>query len=289
MIIDLRYPTILPINIMLIGVITVKGGFYMAFAFIQNYLAPKCTEEDQIDMTYNSHMVLYDRCNYRCAYCVQAQKDFNNASDERYHELSDNEFIATILKLMETGKNFKFSGGEPTLNPDVEKHLKIVKDLGGTIFFDTNGSRPDIVKNLLDKGLIDVLAVSLKGLSPEECLDNAKIKRKDFCWDNPFKTIEYGSHTPNVKVIITHVCYNDVSLDELRRFSELLEPYPDVYYKINNLFFEQSAGGEYVRADSGRIVELLKELQAQKPFWKGRMIYVDNPSGVSNYDKILFM
>lgn len=258
----------------------------MAYQFIKNFLAPKCTEEDDIDISNKSHMVLYDRCNFRCAYCAQATLDFKPR--EGFSEVTEGQFISTILNLMQSGKNFKFSGGEPTLNPELERHLSIVKQFGGTVFLDTNGSRPDIVKKLLDKGLIDVLAVSLKGLYPEVCLKNANIKRQDFCWDNPLKSIEYGSHTDGVKVIVTHVCYDDVTMDEFRRFSELLEPYPGVFYKINNLHHSDMIKN-FKRANTNKIVEMMKQLQEEKPIWKGHMIFVDDIIGMTDYDKISFM
>ena len=175
------------------------------------------------------------------------------------------------------------------MNPFIEQHLQIVKQLGGTIFFDTNGSNPELVKRLLDKRLIDVLAVSIKGLTPDECLATAAIKRKDFCWDNPLKTIEYGAYTKGVKVIVTHVCYNDASIEELRRFSDLLEPFPDVFYKINNLNGSVHKDESLVPVNSDKLIGLLKQLVEEKPFWKNRMIYINDKSGVTNYDRILFM
>lgn len=258
----------------------------MAYRFVKNYLAPKCTEADNIDISRKSHFVLYDRCNFRCGYCAQSNYGFQNLKG--YSEVSEGQFISTILNLMQSGKNFKFSGGEPTLNPQLERHLEIVKQFGGTVFLDTNGSRPQIVKKLLDKGLIDVLAVSLKGLYPEVCLKDANIIRQDFCWDNPLKTIEYGSHTPGVKVIITHVCFDDVSIEEFRRFADILEPYPGVFYKINNLHHSDMIT-DYKRADTDKIISLLKQITEERPRWKKHIIYVDELTGMTDYEKILFI
>ncbi|PWB02110.1 hypothetical protein C5O24_12675, partial [Paramuribaculum intestinale] len=62
------------------------------------------------------------------------------------------------------GNAFKFTGGEPTLNPKLIDDMEVIRDLGGFIYLDTNGSRPDIVGKIIDRKLVDVLAVSLKGL-----------------------------------------------------------------------------------------------------------------------------
>ncbi len=256
----------------------------------RNALAPKLTKNDGINMENKSHMILWSKCNFRCAFCLQAVNDFN-LNMISYHSLNKNKFIATIMMLMQTSKNFKFSGGEPTLNPRIEWDLQVVKELGGNVFFDTNGSNPEVVKNLLDKGLIDVLAVSFKGLTPEEALSTANIKKREFCWENVFKTIEYGSKTPGVKVIITHVCYNDVSYDELLRFSSLIEPYEGVFYKINNLHKADNLPTELglKRVDPDNLLNLLKRLVEEKPCWKDRVIFVDDDYGISNYDGIVFL
>lgn len=259
------------------------------YQIIKGCLAPKLTENDGINMENKSHMVMWSRCNFRCSFCYQSSKNFD--FEEQYYSLDEDEYIATILKLMESGENFKFSGGEPTLNPRVEWDLQVVKDLGGTVFFDTNGSNPELVKKLLDKGLIDVLAVSFKGLTPEEALKTANIKKQKFCWDNVFKTIEYGSKTPGVKVIVTHVCYNDVSYEELLEYSALLEPYKGVFYKINNLHKSQYLPAELglKRVDPDNLLNLLKRLVEEKPRWKDHIIFVDDDYGISNYDGIVFL
>lgn len=259
------------------------------YRIIKNHMAPKLTENDGINMEYNSHMIMWSRCNFRCAYCLQASKNFE--FEEKYHALSEHEYIAVIIKLMQSGKNFKFSGGEPTLNPRIEWDLQIVKDLGGTIFFDTNGSNPKLIKKLLDKGLIDVLAVSFKGLTENEALETAGIKRKEFCWDHVLQTIEHGSKTPGVKVIVTHVCYNEVDYEELLRFSALLEPYEGVFYKINNLFKEEHLPAELglKKVNTDHLLNLLKRLTEEKPRWKEHIVFVDNPYGVSHYDGIVFL
>lgn len=259
------------------------------YHIIKNVLAPKLTKNDGINMENKSHMIMWDRCNFRCEFCYQSSKDFHTGAS--FRSLGEDEFIAVIMMLIQSGKNFKFSGGEPTLNPRIEWDLQIVKQLEGTVFFDTNGSNPELVKKLLDKGLIDVLAVSLKGLTPEIALKTANIKKQEFCWDNVFKTIEYGSKTPGVKVIITHVCYNDVSYEELLHYSALIEPYEGVFYKINNLHKSTRLPKELglKRVDPDNLLNLLKRFVEENPRWKDHVIYVDDDYGISNYDGIVFL
>lgn len=259
----------------------------MGYTILENVLAPKCTDADGIDLENKSHMFLYDRCNYRCKFCYFASYDFNFHGAFEY--TTDLEFIAKILQLLPKGKNFKFSGGEPSLNPKIYNELKIVNQLGGTVFFDTNGSNPSLIKKLLDEKLIKVLAVSLKGLSADECKTVANIKKSEFCWENTLKTIEYGCKTLGTKVIVTHVCYNDVSYDEILKFADILDKYEGVFYKVNNLHKTRHLDNTIKRADTDKIISLLKRLIKERPKWNGKVIFVDNDDGITDYDKILFL
>lgn len=54
------------------------------------------------------------------------------------------------------------SGGEPTLQKGLLPFLKDVKRLGYSIKLDTNGTNPDVVENVLHKGLIDYIAMDFK-------------------------------------------------------------------------------------------------------------------------------
>ena len=54
------------------------------------------------------------------------------------------------------------TGGEPTLQPDLEDFIQKVRALGYRIKLDTNGYRPEVLKRLCEKGLIDYVAMDIK-------------------------------------------------------------------------------------------------------------------------------
>jgi pyruvate formate lyase activating enzyme len=58
------------------------------------------------------------------------------------------------------------TGGEPLLQPDLIDFMKKVKALGLSIKLDTNGSFPEKLKEILDTGLVDYVAMDVKS-SPE--------------------------------------------------------------------------------------------------------------------------
>lgn len=54
------------------------------------------------------------------------------------------------------------SGGEPTIHADLPDLLRQIRGLGLLIKLDTNGTRPQVLRALLDAGLVDYVAMDLK-------------------------------------------------------------------------------------------------------------------------------
>jgi len=54
------------------------------------------------------------------------------------------------------------TGGEPTLQPNLEPFIREVRDLGFMVKLDTNGTRPFTVGGLIEAGLLDYVAVDVK-------------------------------------------------------------------------------------------------------------------------------
>ena len=70
------------------------------------------------------------------------------------------------------------TGGEPTLQPVLEDFVRQIKALGYAVKLDTNGSRPEVLKRLIEENLLDYVAMDIKN-SPEEYPSTAGIKKLD--------------------------------------------------------------------------------------------------------------
>lgn len=117
----------------------------MYYEIIANKFAPKRVDKTPTMYT-NSHSICFGKCNCNCIFF-----DFRERPLEAYKKYDDDLFSNTVDELLEKGSNFKFTGGEPTLNPKLQKHLQIVKSKGGYIYLDSNGSNPQILENLMDE------------------------------------------------------------------------------------------------------------------------------------------
>jgi len=98
-------------------------------------------------------------CNFRCDYCYNKQLVYSPGSIPTLDE--DN-----LFKDLEARKNFiegvVVTGGEPTLQAGIEVFIEKIKKLGLSVKLDSNGSRPEVIKRLIDSKLIDYVAMDIK-------------------------------------------------------------------------------------------------------------------------------
>ena len=98
-------------------------------------------------------------CNLRCPFCHNASLVLPGRSTP----------LMTQEELMEFLKGRKgkldgvcITGGEPTLHRDLPQLVRQIKELGLACKLDTNGTRPEVLKQLLDAKLLDYAAMDIK-------------------------------------------------------------------------------------------------------------------------------
>ena len=98
-------------------------------------------------------------CNFKCPYCHNPSA-VRGSRKERYSLEHIKPFIDSKVGLCDA---FVISGGEPTLKDTLPDVCEKLKSRGFKIKIDTNGSRPDMVRQLIADKLVDYLAVDVKG------------------------------------------------------------------------------------------------------------------------------
>ena len=96
-------------------------------------------------------------CNYRCPFCHNGTTVLEAETVIPFED---------ILEYLETRKGLidaiVVSGGEPTLMPDLKEKIIKLKEMGFLIKLDTNGTNPEVVKDLYENHLIDYVAMDIK-------------------------------------------------------------------------------------------------------------------------------
>ena len=98
-------------------------------------------------------------CNFRCPFCHNASLVTHINSDQK---ITEEEFFEFLNKRKGMLDGVCITGGEPTLQPDLPEFIKKIKDLGFLVKLDTNGYNPKLLSSLLDKGLLDYVAMDIK-------------------------------------------------------------------------------------------------------------------------------
>lgn len=96
-------------------------------------------------------------CNYDCFYCHN-----RSLIDGSYQLLDVGEVWGFLKKRAGLLQGLVITGGEPTLQPALTEVIRQAKELGYKIKLDTNGSRPQVVAELLAGKLCDYYAVDYK-------------------------------------------------------------------------------------------------------------------------------
>jgi pyruvate formate lyase activating enzyme len=105
-------------------------------------------------------IVFTQGCNFRCPYCHNRQLwPFKPKGPTQIREHG-------VLNFLKERRNhlsgLVITGGEPTLQTNLLSFVRKVKQLGLGVKLDTNGSRPAVLKNLLEESLVDYIAMDIK-------------------------------------------------------------------------------------------------------------------------------
>ncbi len=99
-------------------------------------------------------------CSFRCPFCHNPGLVLN--SQFTAHNVLEKEFLDFLKKRQGKLEGVCITGGEPTIQPDLVNFIQKIKRLGFLVKLDTNGTRPDVLKKLLDLKLLDFVAMDIK-------------------------------------------------------------------------------------------------------------------------------
>ncbi len=98
-------------------------------------------------------------CNFRCPFCHNASLVLRAGEVE---EIPLSALFSYFDKRGGLLDGVCITGGEPLLNPDIEELIVKIRSYGLLVKLDTNGAFPERLESLLDKGLLDYVAMDVK-------------------------------------------------------------------------------------------------------------------------------
>jgi pyruvate formate lyase activating enzyme len=105
-----------------------------------------------------SAVVFLRGCNLRCPYCHNPRLIDRNAP----RLMSEAELLSFLGSRRGRREGVVITGGEPTLHPGLRRLVEAVRACGFQVKLDTNGTRPEMLAELLKEPLVDYIAMDLK-------------------------------------------------------------------------------------------------------------------------------
>ena len=130
-----------------------------------------------------SSVIFLPNCDFRCPFCHNLNLVF---SPEKLDTIPFEHVENQLERQRGWIDGVCITGGEPTLHSNLPELCSRLKKMGFLVKLDTNGSNPAMIKELMDKKLVDYIAMDIKapltaekyskatGVNAEKLLENVK-------------------------------------------------------------------------------------------------------------------
>lgn len=105
-------------------------------------------------------MLFAGGCNFRCPFCHNGLLVLGHQSMEN---VPFGHILDRLGKFQKWINHVVITGGEPTLQKGLPEAVATLKKRGLKVKLDTNGSHPQVLKTLVENGMIDYVAMDVKG------------------------------------------------------------------------------------------------------------------------------
>ena len=118
---------------------------------------------------YDGHIcatIFLASCNFRCPFCHNSSLVLDVDKLEAY---SSDEIFDYLEKRKHVLDAVCITGGEPTLTSNLEEIIDKIKEMGYLVKLDSNGTKPDLLKHLIDTKKVDYIAMDIKSSYENYC------------------------------------------------------------------------------------------------------------------------
>ena len=109
---------------------------------------------------YTSCVVFLSGCNFRCGFCHNPDL---LVEIDKTPTIPEDSFFSFLEKRKKWLDGVVITGGEPCLYEELPDFIKKIKEMGYKVKLYTNGTKPEMVKGLINGGLIDSVSMDIKG------------------------------------------------------------------------------------------------------------------------------
>lgn len=118
-------------------------------------------------------------CDFRCPFCHNWELVDGSAPAQ----MSDDKLMDFLKKRTGVLEGVAITGGEPMINKDLPDLMRRIKELGFPVKVDTNGNHPEMLRQVIDEGLVEYVAMDVKNSLDrysatigKECFDTSNVE-----------------------------------------------------------------------------------------------------------------
>ena len=97
-------------------------------------------------------------CDLRCPYC----HNYELATGQAPAVMEEEELFAFLAKRKGLLDGVAITGGEPCLHRDLPEFIAKIRGMGFPVKLDTNGTHPAVLREVLERGLVEYVAMDVK-------------------------------------------------------------------------------------------------------------------------------
>jgi pyruvate formate lyase activating enzyme len=163
-------------------------------------------------------IVFLTGCNMRCPFCHNSDLVLRNYGNLTIY--AEEEILGKLAKAKGFVEAVEITGGEPTLHKGLLEFMEKCKKLGLLVKLDTNGSNPAIVREILEKGLVDYIAMDIKTELDRNKYKKASGVAGDQTFDNILESIKVIMNSNVDYEFRTTVVPSLVELDDIAKIAK---------------------------------------------------------------------
>ena len=202
-------------------------------------------------------IVFTQGCNFRCGYCHNPE--LLSIDNKKEPFISEDEFFNFLEKRKGKLDGVVITGGEPCLQKDLEDFIYKIKEMGFLVKLDTNGSFPNKIQTLLDKKLLDYVAMDIKApLNKYHKITASLINQ-----DNILKSINLIINSGIDYEFRTTVVASQLDFQDFENIAQLIKGAKRYYLQkfVPSKIYNQALLNEKTHSDDefSKIIEMLKK------------------------------
>ena len=170
-------------------------------------------------------------CNFRCPFCHNSGLLGSEGPDT----IPEETLLAFLKKRVGLLDAVCFTGGEPTLSAGLAELIARIKELGYLVKLDTNGTRPQVVKALVEARLIDYVAMDIKN-SPARYAETVGLPGTDMApIEESIRILSSGAVDYEFRTTVADELHSEASMREMGQWLASLVP----GNKVKRLFLQR--------------------------------------------------